>query len=81
MRVRGNHERDVLSVIITTGTFKHYYVKWNMSGEVQEWLNWHAWNACVGSNSPRVRIPVSPPEKRVHMTEWTLFLDVAFLYK
>ena len=31
-------------------------------GEVQEWLNWHAWNACVGLHSPRVRIPVSLPQ-------------------
>ena len=33
-------------------------------GEVQEWLNWHAWNACVAATSPRVRIPVSPPYQR-----------------
>ena len=32
-------------------------------GEVTEWLKVHAWNACVRATVPRVRIPVSPPEK------------------
>ncbi len=30
-------------------------------GEMQEWLNWHAWNACMAATSSRVRIPLSPP--------------------
>ena len=29
-------------------------------GEVQEWLNWHAWRACVRVTVPWVRIPPSP---------------------
>ena len=28
---------------------------------MQEWLNWHAWNACKAATSSRVRIPLSPP--------------------
>ena len=28
---------------------------------MQEWLNWHAWKACVRATVPRVRIPLSPP--------------------
>ena len=31
-------------------------------GEVQEWLNWHAWRACVRVTVPWVRIPPSPLE-------------------
>lgn len=30
-------------------------------GEVPEWLNGHAWKACVSLRVPRVRIPLSPP--------------------
>ena len=37
---------------------------WNgmpeIQGEVQEWLNWHAWKACVPGTVPGVRIPLSP---------------------
>ena len=30
-------------------------------GEMQEWLNWHAWKACVPLEAgPGVRIPLSP---------------------
>gem|GEM_PF-5897739 len=29
-------------------------------GEVSEWFKVHAWNACVRSNVPGVRIPPSP---------------------
>ena len=28
---------------------------------MQEWLNWHAWNACNGAICSRVRIPLLPP--------------------
>ncbi len=31
------------------------------SGEVQEWLNWHAWKVCRRATVSRVRIPLSPP--------------------
>ena len=31
-------------------------------GEVQEWLNWHAWKVCKGAILSRVRIPLSPPD-------------------
>ena len=27
---------------------------------MQEWLNWHAWKACVRETVPWVRIPLSP---------------------
>ena len=30
-------------------------------GEVPERFNGHAWKACVGANSPQVRILSSPP--------------------
>ena len=30
------------------------------TGEVQEWLNWHAWKVCIGEILSRVRIPPSP---------------------
>jgi hypothetical protein len=30
-------------------------------GEVPEWFKGHAWKACVGANSPQVRILSSPP--------------------
>jgi hypothetical protein len=29
-------------------------------GEVQEWLNWHAWKVCILEKVSRVRIPSSP---------------------
>jgi hypothetical protein len=34
-------------------------------GEVQEWLNWHAWKACVRESVPWVRIPPSPRHARL----------------
>lgn len=33
-------------------------------GKVQEWLNWHAWKACVPETVPRVRIPPFPQPYR-----------------
>ena len=33
---------------------------------VERWLSWskaHDWKSCVGLNSPRVRIPLSPPKE------------------
>ena len=32
---------------------------------LERWLSWskaHDWKSCVGLNSPRVRIPLSPPD-------------------
>ena len=36
--------------------------KWNISGEVAEWLKAHAWKACKGVTLSWVRIPFSPPQ-------------------
>ena len=33
-------------------------------GEVAEWLKAHAWKVCLGLNLTRVRIPLSPPNKK-----------------
>jgi hypothetical protein len=51
------------------------YNKWAIQphGEVQEWLNWHAWNACMAAMSSRVRIPVSPPNK-MPSNVWAFYL-------
>lgn len=38
-------------------------IKHKIYGEVSEWSKVHAWKACVGETSPRVRIPPSPPLK------------------
>ena len=35
------------------------------SGEMAEWLKAHAWKACVRETVPWVRIPLSPPERRL----------------
>ena len=40
-------------------------------GEVQEWLNWHAWNACRGAIFSRVRIPLSPPRQKDSLIIYT----------
>ncbi len=34
-----------------------------IQGEMQEWLNWHAWKACVPGTVPGVRIPLSPQKQ------------------
>ena len=31
---------------------------------MQEWLNWHAWKACIPERVSRVRIPLSPQSTR-----------------
>lgn len=33
---------------------------------MQEWFNWHAWNACRGAIPSGVRIPASPPSKKAN---------------
>lgn len=38
-------------------------IKFNQ-GEVQEWLNWHAWKVCKLERVSRVRIPSSPRKAR-----------------
>ena len=38
-------------------------------GEVREWLNRHAWKACVPATVPRVRIPPSPPYR--YLVKWS----------
>ncbi len=38
-------------------------MKLNLTGELSEWFNEHAWKACVRENVPRVRIPHSPQIK------------------
>ena len=37
-------------------------------GEVAEWLKAHAWKACKGATLSWVRIPFSPPSKRLLFT-------------
>ena len=37
-----------------------------LAGEMTEWLKVHDWKSCVGSKAlPRVRIPLSPPDKAI----------------
>ena len=37
---------------------------------MQEWLNWHAWNACRGAIFSRVRIPLLPPDDAYSNPRW-----------
>lgn len=46
-----------------SGRFAAQCVILKTYGEVTERLKVHAWNACVRAIVPRVRIPVSPPER------------------
>ena len=41
--------------------------KWNISGEVAEWLKAHAWKACKGVTLSWVRIPFSPPLNFIYL--------------
>ena len=52
----------MLKIIIWEDYFEHFliYLHLKYFGEVQEWLIWHAWKACVRESVPWVRIPLSP---------------------
>ena len=41
-------------------------------GQMAEWSNAHAWKACEAAMSPRVRIPLCPPDPRPSLLVWGL---------
>ena len=54
--------------------------KINFFGEMAEWFKAHAWKACKGAIPSWVRIPFSPPSKKVKFISADLYFYY-FFYK